>query len=154
MWFICFNGRILQDEEEHGTIQFSQPVRECRNLYSSGKLSKLNEHIQAGLEHYYFYQENYYSNRIVFKVEKVFFSRNEEYETRIDKDDADDADDTDQKEDYISHILSCINVIDTRHANCKPDIKYCGCGCNKLHDGFDGYCRPYPSNAIPFSPHN
>lgn len=137
--------------EELFHIIITKPARLCGCFSTSKQLSTLNHHVQSGHSSYYYIRSldtcEYSYTIISAKFLTGDFDGDElEYSSDVEDDTEDDTD----IDEHVERILSNVEMVDLNHVKCDPDVKRCGCGCDRLHDGYDGFCRVYPDGCVKF----
>ena len=129
-------------------LTFSKPVKDCYRIIDANQLNNL---IQKGLAEYYYVQPIYSDNYLYEILSASFYRDIDDIGNNISyNDNSDDNVDVDVDIKHFENIFDAIRLVDQKHINCKPNIKYCGCGCDSLHDGYDGYCTPYSVGSVKF----
>ena len=159
---LYFNNTLV------ATVIFQRIVKNIEFFKHNNELSKLNHLYQLDkVDYYYLFMP--YNDTYDLTLEEALIIHSDDEITEITMHPDDDVGDDDVGDDdvgdddvgdddvgnvvddIISSILYSICIINTDHANCNVNIMRCGCGCDELHKGFDGFCNPYPNGCIKFS---
>lgn len=142
-------------------VTFRQCIKKVTFFQDDSSRSQLNDLLLANHSDYYY---TYQPDDTEFIEGPTFANINDDDDdeklTIIYGDDSDSESDTVPDVDHdilqfiqekIDEILQNIDIIDIKHANCDSTVKQCGCGCDKLHDGYAGYCNPWLRYSFTFN---